>query len=60
MPFSGNAVYSATKSFVSYLYQALYVELGDKIDVLDWKPGGTDTNLLELGELNFRSMGVSP
>ena len=57
---AGCAVYSATKTFVSFLYQALYVELGDKIDVLDWKPGGVDTNLLEFGDVNVRWIGVSP
>lgn len=41
----GNATYSATKVFATYIGKALNYELKDKIDVLSFNPAGVATKL---------------
>ena len=38
-PLAGRVVYCAVKSLVTYLSNALFYEVGDKIDVLSYNPG---------------------
>ena len=45
-PTAGSMIYSATKSFASYMIQGLSYEVEGKIDCLDWCPGEVDTKLL--------------
>ena len=48
---AGNATYCASKTFVSYLAEALYYELKDhQIDCLNWIPGETSTKMLRRRE----------
>ena len=57
-PLPGLGIYCASKTFVSYLFQALYVECGNKIDVLDWKPSEIDTKILVTKENRARGVSV--
>lgn len=41
----GMLSYSASKTFSSFVAQALHYEVKDKIDVLSWLPGHVDTKL---------------
>ena len=47
IPLPGLVTYTCTKTFVSFLAQGLFLEMGDKVDVLDWKPCLVDTKLLK-------------
>ena len=46
IPFPGNAVYSATKAFVTFMGQSLNYELKDRIDVLSYAPAAVSTKLI--------------
>ena len=45
VPIPGNITYSASKSFSSFLAQGLNFELKDKIDVISFELGRTDTKM---------------
>ena len=46
VPLAGNIVYSAGKSFASFIAMGLNYELRDKVDVLAYHPGEVATKLL--------------
>ena len=45
IPFPGNLIYSASKTFASYLGEGLYYEFENKVDVLAYNPASVDTNM---------------
>jgi short-subunit dehydrogenase len=75
MPAPGNLIYSATKTFASYLGEGLFYEFEGKVDVIAYNPSFVTTKMTiedpnhggvgyispeVAAEMAFRDLGVEP